>query len=127
MENTNVNTVQAIELLQDEVERGNDNGLVMKMRFCAGGEPVMAEVRAGGIYVFDLPVKIEPPLPPLPESTPPSAPNAEVEEVKSNILGWLTLALKETARLNVKGRESMCELVMSEVLNAMKTVRRYVC
>lgn len=124
MENTNVNTVQAIELLQDEVERGNDNGLVMKMRFCAGGEPVMAEVRAGGIYVFDLPVKIEPPLP---ESTPPSAPNAEVEEVKSNILGWLTLALKETARLNVKGRESMCDLVMSEVLNAMKTVRRYVC
>lgn len=124
MENTNVNTVQAIELLQDEVERGNDNGLVMKMRFCAGGEPVMAEVRAGGIYVFDLPVKIEPPLP---ESTPPSAPNAEVEEVKSNILGWLTLALKETARLNVKGRESMCELVISEVLNAMKTVRRYVC
>lgn len=124
MENTNVNTVQAIELLQDEVERGNDNGLVMKMRFCAGGEPVMAEVRAGGIYVFDLPVKIEPPLP---ESTPPSAPNAEVEEVKSNILGWLTLALKETARLNVKGRESMCELVMSEVLNAMKTVRKYIC
>ena len=124
MENTNVNTVQAIELLQDEVERGNDNGLVMKMRVCAGGEPVMAEVRAGGIYVFDLPVKIEPPLP---ESTPPSAPNAEVEEVKSNILGWLTLALKETARLNVKGRESMCDLVMSEVLNAMKTVRRYVC
>lgn len=124
MENTNVNTVQAIELLQDEVERGNDNGLVMKMRFCAGGEPVMAEMRAGGIYVFDLPVKIEPPLP---ESTPPSTPNCEVEEVKSNILGWLTLALKETARLNVKGRESMCDLVMSEVLNAMKTVRRYVC
>lgn len=124
MENTNVNVIQAIELLQDEVERGNDNGLVMKMRFCAGGEPVMAEVRAGGIYVFDLPVKIEPPLP---ESTPPSTPNYEVEEVKSNILGWLILALKETARLNVKGRESMCDLVMSEVLNAMKTVRRYVC
>ena len=124
MENTNVNAVQAIELLQDEVERGNDNGLVMKMRFCAGGEPVMAEVRAGGTPVFDLPVEIEPPLP---ESTPPSAPNAEVEEVKSNILGWLKLALRETARLNVKGRESMCDLVMSEVLNAMKTVRRYIC
>ena len=90
MENTNVNTVKAIELLQDEVEHGNDNGLVMKMRFCAGGEPVMAEVCAGGTSVFDLPVEIEPPLP---ESTPPSAPNAEVEEVKSNILGWLKLAL----------------------------------
>ena len=124
MENTNVNAVQAIELLRDEVERGNDGGLSLKMRFCAGGEPVAAEVRVGGTPVFDLPVEIEPPLP---ESTPPSAPNAEVEEVKSNILGWLTLALKETARLNVKGRESMCDLVMSEVLNAMKTVRRYIC
>ena len=124
MENTNINAVQAIKLLQNEVERRNDSGLRMKMRFCAGGEPIAAEVRAGGIHVFDLPVKIEPPLH---ESTPPSSPNAEVEKVKSNILGWLTLALKETARLNVKGRESMCELVMSEVLNAMKTVRRYVC
>lgn len=124
MENTNINAVQAIKLLQNEVERRNDSGLRMKMRFCAGGEPVVAEVRAGGFHVFDLPVKIEPPLP---ESTPPSTPNDEVEKVKSNILGWLTLALKETARLNVKGRESMCELVMSEVLNAMKTVRRYVC
>ena len=124
MENTNINAVQAIKLLQNEVERRNDSCLHMKMRFCAGGEPVTAEVRAGGIHVFDLPVKIEPPLH---ESTPPSSPNAEVEKVKSNILGWLTLALKETARLNVKGRESMCELVMSEVLNAMKTVRRYVC
>lgn len=124
MENTNVNTVQAIELLQDEVERGNDNGLVMKMRFCAGGEPVMAEVRAGGIYVFDLPVKIEPPLP---ESTPPSAPNAEVEEVKSNILGWLTLALKETARLNIHGRMSMADMAMSEIQNTMSVVRRYIC
>ena len=124
MENTNVNTVQAIELLQDEVERGNDNGLVMKMRFCAGGEPVMAEVRAGGIYVFDLPVKIEPPLS---ESTPPSAPNAEVEEVKSNILGWLTLALKETARLNIPGRRSMADMVMSEIQNTMSVVRKYIC
>ena len=124
MENTNVNTVQAIELLQDEVERGNDNGLVMKMRFCAGGEPVMAEVRAGGTFVFDLPVKIEPPLP---ESTLPSAPNAEVEEVKSNILGWLTLALRETARLNIPGRRSMADMVMDEIQNTMSVVRRYIC
>ena len=124
MENTNVNTVQAIELLQDEVERGNDNGLVMKMRFCAGGEPVMAEVCAGGTSVFDLPVEIELPLP---ESTPPSAPNAEVEEVKSNILGWLTLALKETARLNVPGRRSMADMVMSEIQSTMSVVRKYVC
>ena len=124
MENTNVNTVQAIELLQDEVERGNDNGLVMKMRFCAGGEPVMAEVCAGGTSVFDLPVEIEPPLP---ESTPPSAPNAEVEEVKSNILGWLTLALRETARLNVSGRRSMADMVMSEIQSTMSVVRRYIC
>lgn len=124
MENTNVNVIQAIELLQDEVERGNDNGLVMKMRFCAGGEPVMAEVRAGGIYVFDLLVKIEPPLP---ESTPPSTPNYEVEEVKSNILGWLILALKETARLNVPGRRSMADMVMSEIQNTMSVVRRYIC
>ena len=124
MENTNVNTVKAIELLQDEVERGNDNGLVMKMRFCAGGEPVMAEVCAGGTSVFDLPVEIEPPLP---ESTPPSAPNAEVEEVKSNILGWLTLALKETARLNIPGRRSMADMVMSEIQNTMSVVRKYIC
>ena len=124
MENTNVNAVQAIELLQDEVERGNDNGLVMKMRFCAGGEPVMAEVCAGGTSVFDLPVEIEPPLP---ESTPPSAPNAEVEEVKSNILGWLTLALKETTRLNIPARRSMADMVMSENQNTMSVVRKYIC
>lgn len=124
MENANVDACKAIELLQKEVDGGNGRGLRMKMRFCAGGEPAAAEVRVGGIPVFDLPVEIEPPLP---DSTPPSAPNAEVEEVKSNILGWLKLALKETARLNVKGRESMCDLVMSEVLIAMKTVRRYVC
>ena len=124
MENTNINAVQAIKLLQNEVERRNDSGLRMKMRFCAGGEPVMAEVRAGGIYVFYMPVKIEPPLS---ESTPPSAPNAEVEEVKSNILGWLTLALKETARLNVPGRRSMADMVMSEIQNTMSVVRKYIC
>ena len=124
MENTNVNAVQAIELLQDEVERGNDGGLRLKMRFCAGGEPVAAEVRVGGTPVFDLPVEIEPPLP---ESTPPSAPNGEVEEVKSNILGWLKLALKETARLNIHGRMSMADMVMSEIQNTMSVVRRYIC
>ena len=124
MENTNVNAVQAIELLQDEVERGNDGGLRLKMRFCAGGEPVAAEVRVGGTPVFDLPVEIEPPLP---ESTPPSAPNAEVEEVKSNILGWLTLALREPARLNIPGRMSMADMAMSEIQNTMSVVRRYIC
>ena len=124
MENTNVNARKAIELLQKEVDSGNDCDLRMKMRFCAGGEPVAAEVRAGGIHVFELPVEIEPPLP---ESTPSSAPNAEVEAVKSNVLGWLNLALKEAARLNVEGRRSMCDLVMTEVQNVMKTVRRYVC
>ena len=124
MENTNVNAHQVIELLQDEVERGNDGGLRLKMRFCAGGEPVAAEVRVGGTPVFDLPVEIEPPLP---ESTPPSAPNAEVEEVKSNILGWLTLALKETARLNVSGRMSQADTAMDEIQNAMIVVRRYIC
>ena len=124
MENTNVNAHQAIELLQDEVERGNDGGLRLKIRFCAGGEPVAAEVRVGGTPVFDLPVEIEPPLP---ESTPPTAPNAEVEEVKSNILGWLTLALKETARLNVPGRMSQANTAMDEIQNAMIVVRRYIC
>ena len=124
MENTNINAVQAIELLQNEVKRRNDSGLRMKMRFCAGGEPVAAEVRAGGFHVFDLPVEIEPPLS---ESTPPSAPNAEVEEVKSNVLGWLTLALRETAGLNVPGRRSMADMVMSEIQNTMSVVRKYVC
>ena len=124
MENTNVNAHQVIELLQNEVERGNDNGLRLKMRFCAGGEPAMAEVRVGETTVFDLPVEIEPPLP---DSTPPSAPNAEVEEVKSNILGWLTLALKETARLNVPGRMSQADTAMDEIQNAMIVVRRYIC
>ena len=123
MENANVNAFKAIELLRKEVDGGNGCGLRMKMRFCAGGKPVAAEVRVGGAPVFDLPVEIEPPL----SAWSPSAPNAEVEAVKSNILGWLTLALKETARLNVKGRESMCDLVMTEVQNVMKTVRRYVC
>ena len=122
MENTNINAVQAIELLQNEVKRRNDSGLRMKMRFCAGGEP-KAEVRVGGTPVFDLPVEIEPPL----SARSPSAPNAEVEAVKSNVLGWLNLALKEAARLNVEGRRSMCDLVMTEVQNVMKTVRRYVC
>ena len=124
MENTNVNAVQAIELLRDEVERGNDSGLRLKMRFCAGGEPAMAEVRVGETAVFDLPVEIEPPLP---DSTPPTAPNAEVEEVKSNILGWLTLAFKETARLNVPGRMSQANTAMDEIQNAMIVVRRYIC
>lgn len=123
MKNMNVNAFKAIELLQEKVDSGNDCDLHMKMRFCAGGEPVTAEVRVGGTPVFDLPVEIEPPL----SARSPSAPNAEVEAVKSNILGWLTLALKETARLNVEGRKSMCNLVMTEVQNVMKTVRRYVC
>ena len=122
MENTNVDACKAIELLQKEVDGGNGCGLRMKMRFCAGGEP-KAEVRVGGTPVFDLPVEIEPPLP----AWSPSAPNAEVEAVKSNVLGWLNLALKEAARLNVEGRRSMCDLVMTEVQNVMKTVRRYVC
>lgn len=124
MENTNVNAHQVIELLQDEVERGNDGGLRLKMRFCAGGEPVAAEVRVGGAPVFDLPVEIEPPLS---ESTPLSAPNAEVEEVKSNILGWLILALRETARLNMPGRMSQADMAMSEIQNTMSVVRRYIC
>ena len=122
MENTNVNAFKAIELLQKDVDGGNGRGLRMKMRFCAGGEP-KAEVRVGGTPVFDLPVEIEPPL----SARSPSAPNAEVEAVKSNVLGWLNLALKEAARLNVEGRRSMCDLVMTEVQNVMKTVRRYVC
>lgn len=125
MENTNVNVnaAQAIKLFQEEIDRGNDHDLYMKMRFCAGGEPVAAEVRVGCTPVFELPIEIEPPL----TGTPASAPNLEVETVKSNILGWLNLALKEAARLNVEGRESMCGLVMTEVQDAMETVRRYVC
>ena len=123
MKNMNVNAFKAIELLQKEVDSGNDCDLRMKMRFCAGGEP-RAEVRVGGTPVFDLPVEIEPPLP---DSTSPSAPNAEVEAVKSNILGWLTLALKETARLNVSCRRSMADTVTSEIQNVMTVVRRYVC
>ena len=123
MENMSGNAFKAIELLQEKVDGGNDGGLRLKMRFCAGGEPVAAEVRVGGTPVFDLPVEIEPPL----STRSPSAPNAEVEAVKSNVLGWLNLALKEAARLNVEGRRSMCDLVMTEVQNVMKTVRRYVC
>ena len=122
--NVNVNASQAIELLQEEVDRGNDRGLRMKMRFCADGEPVAAEVRAGWTPVFELPVEIEAPLP---ESTSPAAPNAEVEEVKSNVLGWLNLALKEAARLNVPGRRSMADMAISEIQNTMAVVRRYVC
>ena len=124
MKNMNVNAFKAIELLQKEVDSGNDCDLRMKMRFCAGGEPVTAEVCVGSFPAFELPVEIEPPLP---DSTSPSAPNAEVEAVKSNILGWLNLALKEATRLNVKGRESMCDLVMTEVQNTMETVRKYIC
>lgn len=45
MENMNVNASQVIEQLQEEVDCGNDSSLHMKMRFCAGGEPVTAEVR----------------------------------------------------------------------------------
>lgn len=123
MENTNVNACKAIELLQKEVDGGNGCGLRMKMRFCAGGESAAAEVCVGGSPAFGLPVEIEPPL----SARSPSAPNAEVEAVKSNVLGWLNLALKEAARLNVEGRRSMCDLVMTEVQNVMKTVRRYVC
>lgn len=121
--NVNVNASQAIELLQEEVDRGNDRDLHLKMRFCAGGEPVAAEVRAGWTPVFELPVEIETPL----TGTPASAPNLEVETVKSNVLGWLNLAVKEAARLNVEGRESMADMVISEIQNAMGIVRKYVC
>lgn len=121
--NVNVNASQAIELLQEEVDRGNDRGLRMKMRFCAGGEPVAAEVRAGRTPVFELSVEIEPPL----TGTPASAPNLEVETVKSNVLGWLNLAAKEAARLNVPGRESMADLAITEIQKAAEAVRRYVC
>ena len=121
--NVNVNASQATELLQEEVDRGNDRGLRMKMRCCAGGEPVAAEVRAGWTPVFELPVEIEPPL----TGTPASAPNLEVETVKTNVLGWLNLAVKEAARLNVKGREAMADMVISEIQNAMGIVCKYVC
>ena len=124
MKNMNVNAFKAIELLQKEVDSGNDCDLRMKMRFCAGGEPVTSEVCVGSFPAFELPVEIEPPLP---DSTSLSASNAEVEAVKSNILGWLTLALKEATRLNVSGRRSMADTVTSEIQNVMTVVRRYVC
>lgn len=121
--NINVNASQAIEQLQEEVDRGNDSSLRIKMRFCADGEPVAAEVRVGCTPVFELPIEIEPPL----TGTPASAPNLDVETVKTNVLGWLNLAVKEAARLNVKGRETMTDIVISEIQNAMGIVRRYVC
>lgn len=123
MENANVSASQAIEQLQEEVDRGNDGSLHMKMRFCAGGEPVAAEVQAGCTPVFELPIEIEPPL----TGTPASAPNLDVETVKTNVLGWLNLAVREAARLNVEGRETMADIVISEIQNAMGIVRKYVC
>lgn len=121
--NVNVNASRAIGLLREEVGRGNDRCLRVKMRFCAGGEPAAAEVWAGGTPVFELPVEVEAPL----TGTPASAPNLEVETVKSNVLGWLNLAVKEAARLNVEGREAMADMVISEIQNAMGIVRKYVC
>jgi len=122
--NTHADASTAIELLQEEVDRGNGGDLCAKMRFMADGEPIAVEVRVGQTPVFELPIEIEPPLP---ADTPASAPNPEVEAVKSNILGWLLLSLKEAARLNVKGREAMTDIIISDIVSTASTVRRYVC
>lgn len=110
--------------LEDLVAAGNDRPLSLKIDRDAEGTPWKAVVKAGLEPVFDLPLEIDPPLP---SDTPPSAPNAEVEAVKANVLGWLNLALREAARLNVPGRESMADMAMSEIQAAMSAVRRYVC
>jgi len=117
--------VSALRAMCDyETEHGNNAELALRIGRDAEGTPCRAEVLAGNELLFDLPLEIDPQLP---ADTPPSAPNAEVEEVKSHVLGWLNLALRETARLNVPGRESMADAAMSEIQAAMSAVRRYVC
>lgn len=120
----NIRPSELAEICADPSAADNDEPLRLRIGRDAEGTPWKAEILAGDEPLFDLPIDVEPPLP---ADTPASAPNAEVEAVKTNILGWLNLALKEAARLNVKGRESMCGFVMSEVQDAMKTVRKYVC
>lgn len=122
--NTRVSASTAIELLQDEIDRGNDGDLGAKTRFMADGEPIAVEVRVGQTPVFELPIGIGAPLP---RDIPATAPNPEVETIKSNILGWLNLALKEAARLNVEGRYGVCDRAMTAIQLAAKDVRRYVC
>lgn len=124
METPYTNASTAAELLREEADRGNDRGLRLKFRFCAGGEPAAAQVQVGVEPAFDLPIEIGPPLP---ADTPASAPNLEVETVKANVLGWLNLALKEAARLNVPGREGMADLAMTEIQETIAAVGRYVC
>jgi len=117
--------VSALRVMCDyELGRGNDAELVLRIGRDAEGVPYKAEVLAGKEPLLDLPIDVEPPLP---ADTPASAPNAEVEAVKSNVLGWLNMAIKEAARLNVPGRESMADLAITEIQKAAEAVRRYVC
>jgi len=120
----NVKVSELVELCRDELERGNDTELSMKIGRDAEGTPYKVEISAAGNPLFDMPIEIEGVLP---DSTPASAPDLDVETVKSNVLGWLNLAMKEAARLNVKGREAMCDAAMTSIQNTMEDIRRYVC
>lgn len=120
----NVKVSELAELCREELERGNDPGLSMEIGRDAEGTPYKIEISAAGNPLFDMPVEIEGVLP---DSTPASAPNLEVETVKFNVLGWLNLAVKEAACLNVKGREAMADMAISEIQNVMGIVRKYVC
>lgn len=120
----NIRPSELAEICADPAAADNDEPLRLRIGRDAEGTPWKAEILAGDEPLFDLPIEIEPPLP---DDTPASAPNPDVETVKSQILGWLNMALRETARLNVKGRESMADMAMYEIQNAMNVVRRYVC
>jgi len=121
MENVKVSALR--EMCDYEMEHDNNAELVLRIGRDAEGTPYKAEVLAGKEPLFDLPIEIETPL----TGTPASAPNLEVETVKANVLGWLNLAVREAARLNVEGREAMADMVISEIQNAMGIVRKYVC
>lgn len=120
----NIRPSELAEICADSAAADNDELLRLMIRRNAEGTPWKAEILAGDEPLFDLPIDIEPPLP---ADTPASAPNAAVETVKFNIIGWLNMALMETARLNVPGRESMTDLVMTEIQKTIGVVRRYVC
>lgn len=120
----NIRPSELKEICQECERRGNDANLELVICRDAEGTPYKAEIAAGGDTLFDLPVDIEPVLN---DDTPAEAPNLDVLVVKSNILGWLNLAIRETARLNIPGRYSMADTVITEIQKTMDTVRKYVC
>lgn len=120
----NIRPSELAEICADPASADNDEPLRLRIGRDAEGTPWKAEILASDEPLFNLPIDVEPPLP---ADTPASAPNLEVEAVKSNVLGWLNLAVKEAARLNVPGRESMADLAITEIQKAAEAVRKYVC